>query len=309
MKHFHLIALVGVAASLTATSSVLAQDVAPAPALVPMPMEKANWRVIEVKNVPASLLAFQLDPAHNATPSQLAIPYPFDLGKSGETISPKQEKGVFDLPASIERLVPFDAQQLLLVKGGNAEDVRRLQELTDILDRPLRQVEIEAHLVQLSSEDLKKFLLSLSNNNALPNNSNFQVGFVPGNFQSKLDALVKEGHAQVLAAPRVTAINNLSASIAFLPDASKRTSVKAPATVTAAMNATPTINGDDTVTILMQPLTDINASNSHQLETVANVRDGDTLVLLQNYSPFAKPQQIEVIFVTARIIRRADEPK
>ena len=259
MKHLCLAALLGAATLLSAPMIVRAQT-ANSTVVANNKVIGATWRAIEVKNVPASLLAFQLDPAHNATPLQLTVPYPFGLDKSGETTAPKQaERGIFDLPASIERLVPFDAQQLLLVKGGDTDSMRQLQELVSILDRPLRQVEIEARLVQLSSEDLKTFLPSLSNNNILPNNSNFQVGFVPSNFPSKLDALTKEGHAKVLAAPKVTAINNLSASIAFFPDAPARATDEAPATVAAAMNVTPTINGDETVTLLMQSRLDIQS--------------------------------------------------
>ena len=309
MKHFALAALLGAATFLGTTAGAWAQTT-DSTVVTNAKVTSATWRAIEVKNVPASLLAFQLDPAHNATPLQLTVPYTFGFDKLEETTSPKKgEKGTFSLPASIERLVPFDAQQLLLIKGGDADSMRQLQELVSILDLPLRQVEIEARLVQLSSEDLKKFLPSLSNNNILPNNSNFQVGFVPNNFPSKLDALTKENRAKVLAAPRVTAINNMSASIAFFPDASARATDEAPATVAAAMNVTPTINGDETITLLMQSLTDIQSADARALTTIANVRDGDTLVLLRDYSPFAKPQQIEVIFLTTRILRRADDAK
>jgi type II secretory pathway component GspD/PulD (secretin) len=277
--------------------------------------------------------------------------------------------GVFQLPEGVDRIVAVDPQNALLV-FGTAEGVRELQDTIAILDRPLRQVEIEAQFVTVSTADSRNFGIDFSTAQGNFNASNtgfaspasqgsFQVGFVRGNFQATLNALLTKNRAKLITAPRVTAINNLTAS---LFSTTSRPLILTTAVQGGGLNGgqaqgqnliyiesntgltvTPTINNDDTITVLMQPqveqqtlLADIQAPllTRQELETIANVRDGDTIALgglktrdvsrggakvpLLGDLPFglgkffrsrsATDNESElIIFLTARIVRRLEE--
>ena len=273
--------------------------------------------------------------------------------------------GNFDLPGDIQQIVSVDPQNVLLVAGGSDEDIRRLQELIDVLDQPLRQVEIEAQFVELSTADARTFGIDYSTSrgnfdfstiNSAPavNVGGITLGFVRGNFQARLNALISNNRAKVITAPRVTAINNLTATLVsrerrplILTSVSQNIGGQQAQqqqllfiTSTTGLTVTPTINGDDTVTVLMQPqvqsqggTTGLGNQSERSLETVANVRDGDTIALgglkvvnnQANYTkipllgdiPFigglfrtkvvAEAQSELIIFLTARIVRRAGD--
>lgn len=280
--------------------------------------------------------------------------------------------GSFDLPGDIQQIVSVDPQNVLLVAGGSDEDIRRLNELIDVLDQPLRQVEIEAQFVELQSQDARSFGIDFSTSRgnfdastngfspgAVP--GSISVGFVRGNFQAQLTALMAKNRAKLINAPRVTAINNLTAS---LQSTERRPVILTSAvagggingavgqgqnllfiSTTTGLNVTPTINGDDTITVLMQPQVSsqapaidattngIGTITQRQLETVANVRDGDTIALggLKTISNQSQDRKVPllgdipfigglfrsktiteneselIIFLTARIIRRAGD--
>ena len=274
--------------------------------------------------------------------------------------------GSFDLPGDIEQIVSVDPQNVLLVAGGTDEDIRRLQELIDVLDQPLRQVEIEAQFVELRSQDARTFGIDFStargNFDAAttgfasdPVPGSFQIGFVRNNFTARLNALIANNRAKIINAPRVTAINNLTAT---LQSTERRSLILTTVSqniggqqaqgqnllfisTTTGLTVTPTINGDDTITVLMQPQVStqdpgngaLGTITQRQLETVANVRDGDTIALgglktisnsRQDYKvpllgdipligglfrskTIAENESELIIFLTARIIRRAGD--
>lgn len=222
--------------------------------------------------------------------------------------------GVFQLPEGVDRVVAIDPQNALLVFGTD-EGVRELQDTIAFLDRPLRQVEIEAQFVTVSTADSRDFGIDFQTAQGNFNASNsgfasdttqgsFQLGFVRGNFQATLSALVTRNRAKIITSPRVTAINNLTAELT--------SSVDRPILLTTAVQGggigggtaqgenlvyittsiglvvTPTINNDDTVTVLMEPfleaqtvLADIDAPlvTRQSVRTIANVRDGDVIAL------------------------------
>lgn len=274
--------------------------------------------------------------------------------------------GSFDLPGDIQQIVSVDPQNVLLVAGGTDEDIRRLQELIDVLDQPLRQVEIEAQFVELRSQDASSFGIDFSTSRgnfdaattqfaSAPVPGSFQVGFVRNNFTARLNALVADNRAKIINAPRVTAINNLTATLQsterrslILTSVSQNIGGQQAqgqnllfVSTTTGLTVTPTINGDDTITVLMQPQVSTQDPGSgalgtitqRYLETVANVRDGDTIALgglktianqRQNYkvpllgdipligglfrSKTVTENESElIIFLTARIIRRAGD--
>lgn len=275
--------------------------------------------------------------------------------------------GVFQLPEGVDRIVAIDPQNALLVFGTD-EGVRELTETIAFLDKPLRQVEIEAQFVTVSTSDSRAFGIDFSTSqgnfnangngfapSAPSNNGSFQLGFVRGNFQATLSALLAQSRAKVITAPRVTAINNLTASLqsstvttVVLTSVSQNingnlATQQTPVFISTniGLTVTPTINNDDTITVLMQPELSTQTPtsglfpdiNQQTLETIANVRDGDTIALgglkaktvtrsgdkvpvLSDIpilgSLFKSRRAIDqesdlIIFLTARIIRRAGD--
>jgi type II secretory pathway component GspD/PulD (secretin) len=279
--------------------------------------------------------------------------------------------GVFQLPEGVDRIVAIDPQNALLV-FGTEEGVRELQDTIAFLDRPLRQVEIEAQFVDVSTSDSRNFGIDFStaqgnfnaNNQGFaspPVDGAFQVGFVRGNFQATLNALMTKNRAKLITAPRVTAINNLTAEL-FSDTQSPLILTTAISTggnnqggqgtaqgqnliyitTSVGLTVTPTINNDDTITVLMEPTLEAQTPvegidapriTSNSVRTIANVRDGDVIALggLKNKnisrggsripllgdipligklfrSRSASDQESElIIFLRATIIRRAGD--
>ncbi len=275
-------------------------------------------------------------------------------------------------PEGVDRIVAIDAQNALLVFGTD-EGVRSLQEIINFLDRPVRQVEIEAQFVTVRAGDSSAFGIQFnaSRNGFVVNSdpglpqTNFvtggqQVGFVGANFQAVLTTLVSQNRAKVITAPRVTTLNNLTASLLARTDtpvvlsSSRENPVTGVITTTVrllfirtaiGLIVTPTINADDTVTVVLQPqvaiptpsgvpgFANIPIVNTQSLATIANVRDGDTLALggLRNAVQSRGGTRIPIlsdlpligglfrsrtnvtddaeliIFLTARIVRRAGD--
>lgn len=298
MKHLRLTALVGAATFLGTTASSFAQTALP-PAPAKTDKAPTLTRAIKIENLPSALVAYWLDPKHNARPIALGEVNPNRLGAP----TAAEEQGAFSLPGDIEQIVSIDAQNVVLVAGGSDEDIRRLQELIDVLDQPLRQVEMEAQFVEVNGADLSQFGVDFSGKGNADSAGAYQIGFVRNNFTAKLNKLVAEGSAKIVSAPRVTAINNVPATIRATPSPDR-----AP---TWAYNATPTINGDDTITILLQSkIPPVEGQRS--LTTIVNLRDGDTIALLLGTLPPSGARmtaQTSVVFFTARIIRRAADKK
>jgi type II secretory pathway component GspD/PulD (secretin) len=275
---------------------------------------------------------------------------------------------VFDLPEGIDSMAAIDAQNALLIRG-TAQAVEELQQIIEQIDQPLKQVEIEAQFVSLTTSETKNFGINFSAINgpfsvtgATTNTSgNFTLGYVGRNFQATLQAALNNNRAKVVTAPRVVAINNLTASIftttvttvvlqqSIINNGNGNNQVLAN-TVPIQINTSvgiqvvPTINGDGTITVLMQPTVQQQSPStdpdnpfpsitSQTVNTVAIVKDGDTIALggLRNKGFTYTRQRLPVlgsipilgklfqgtqkadtdadliIFLTARIIRRADD--
>lgn len=274
----------------------------------------------------------------------------------------------FDRPAGVDRIAAIDAQNVLLVFGTD-DGVRELQEIISLLDRPLRQVEIEAQFVTVSTSDSRSFGIDYTatrNNFTASSVGNtgggLTVSYVGANFSATLTALLNRNRAKVITAPRVTAINNLTAELISQTSSpliltvtnnivNNNTTTQAVTqrliyiTTNIGLTVTPTINNDDTVTVLMQPELEsqtpagllgnpsIPLITSQRVRTTANVRDGETIALGglrsaqtsrgQNKIPllgdlplvgvFFRSRNVTdndselIIFLTARIVRRAGD--
>ncbi len=305
---------------LCSDSAVWAQTGGPAAAtggqMAPAGTTEKRTYQLRLRNIKPSLMAFWLDPQGHQVPVEVGAPP--RLKGPADALS---KSGVFRLPAGVDSIVAVDPQDALLV-FGTAEGVAQLRETVEFLDRPLRQVEIEAQFVSIKAEDVAAFGIDFAtargdfNTNAAgmqpgtASKPGVQLGLVRGNFQATLTALQAAGRVKVISAPRVTAINNLTAQISqttsvpvFLGTKDERGQFVplfggtdpnqngTPLRVNTGyqLSATPTINNDDTVTVRL------NVGRKLQLETeagapvelqapvdaevIANVRDGETIAL------------------------------
>lgn len=164
------------------------------------------------------------------------------------------------------------------------------------------------------------------------------------NFPAELDALVAAGKAEILNAPRVTALNNLAAgsgtttltpqsvrvgegAIEFQANlGSKAAPVKAAAYLAqhSGFVVTPTINNDGSIALFLRTGTTLSLKGASDTEafiplqsdnviqSVVNVRDGETVAIaglktrLQGKESTNVAERIHVYFVTARVINRAE---
>ena len=303
-------------------------------------LDAATWRAIHVRNVRPSLIAWQLDGAHNVMPAFLNVPYIAPMKQSVDLNAPERVNGPFGLPEGVQ-LAASDERNLLFVAGADAAQIAQLQESVEVLDQPLRHTELEAQFVELSAKDAEAF--GIASDAATPGapalqapqTGKFQVGFVREDFQKRIDKLVKDDKATIVSTQPQNIINNTGLAISLRSGPIDNTGAnqnKAPLAPKdgsdTIITLTPTINGDDTITVLMNIATAPENMNPAGLMTVANVRDGQTIALtglpasvlphqapkVQNVGgiPFyselfqsktAKDDRVTLIFVSARVVR------
>lgn len=227
--------------------------------------------------------------------------------------------GSFDLPPGVESLVAIDPQNLVLVQiqdtpAGNA-GLEELRRLIAELDRPLQQVEIEAQFVTLTQTAQRNLGLGFNSSNGnfgvsflgtgATVSGGFTLNYARRNFQAVLAGLESQGRAKTVQAPRVLAINNLTAEISatrsfpiILSTAIAGGNIGGGGnavgenlvyiTTTIGLQVRPTINNDGTVTVVLAPTIETpTLSGQGQapqvdtsfIRTVAIVGDGDTIAL------------------------------
>jgi type II secretory pathway component GspD/PulD (secretin) len=289
--------------------------------------EKKTYE-LRLRNIKPSLMAFWLDPQNNERPAELGPA----LTSEGRFGIPAPKNNAFALPEGVDRIVAVDPQNALLV-FGTPEGVAKLRETVGFLDKPLRQIEIEAQFVSVKAEDVAAFGIDFST--ARGNNTNaatltpatggkpgVQLGFVRGNFQAALSKLQTDNGAKVISAPRVTAINNLTASIEsmlsqpmvvgtqdkqgnFQPFYGQTSEGQLTPPLEAGtslhLEMTPTINNDNTITVRLRidkrlqlqaggptpAPTTLQILNG--LDIIANVRDGETIAV-GGFDPASPPK-------------------
>lgn len=260
--------------------------VAPKPKLAPL--DGANWSAIRVNNVPPSIIAWQLDQKHNAMPTFFNVPYAPPMEYAAEYKAPPQTKGTFDL-ADETRLVASDEQNLLFVSGGDAQQIAKVRELVSILDKPLRKIEFGAQLVELPAAELKQFDIDFpaQKDGTKAILGSIQVGLVRNDFHKPLDEMVADGTAKVVSTTPLTLTNNMGQAVSLLSGPIDNTGAnqnKRPAApdsgTDAILTLTPTINGDDTISLLMNLATLSATAEQSHLTTIVNLRDGETIALM-----------------------------
>jgi type II secretory pathway component GspD/PulD (secretin) len=240
---------------------------------------------VQIKNVPPRLMAWWLDPAHNQGPTQtenldeflkrsLTFIVP-DKADSSEKTAAKAQ-GPFVLPEGVEKVAALDAEKVLLVYG-TPEGVRELNDTIAFLDRPLRQIEVEAQLVQIDSPE--EIGVTLDPNRAP---GSLSVGFVRSNYKSILDKLMVERKAKILSAPSVLGVNNFPIHLGV--DVPKPEGAEQPKQFFGlSFQVVPTINNDGTVTMLLE------ISNSPTKATEAPKKELKTRIVFntKNETPMA----------------------
>src|SRR5262249_29947196 len=120
----------------------------------------------------------------------------------------------------VDSILAIDPQNALLVRA-TAAGHDELTRIIGLLDRVLRQVEIEAQFVRVSTTDSRAFGIDFntingpftSPNNGFASGGTFVMGYVRNNFQAVLRTLLDKKRAKVVNSPRIIAINNLTASL------------------------------------------------------------------------------------------------
>lgn len=220
--------------------------------------------------------------------------------------------GALPLPEGIESIIALDPQNALLIYGTD-EAVRRLQdEIISVLDTPIDQVEIETQFVTVNTSYQDQFGIdwNLSNGpfrlrvDGINPGGNIQIGYVRGNFVATLGVLLSRNKAKIVSAPRVQTTNNTPAILFTEVDVPVEVPVRTTnglitttdfvpiqIPVPSFLSVTPSINRDDSVTMLLSPtmsrFTLVSLPNagafpqitSQTVFTILTVRDGETVAL------------------------------
>ena len=171
-------------------------------------MSAAHEQRIQLQNVSPSMMAWWLDPDKHPEPVQMRGSR--DNRQANPLIADKAnpDKEIPALPADIARIETLDSQNALLVVGTEA-GLSELAKVVALLDKPLRQVEVQGQFVVISPEDAKSLGISISSDpkkrySAFPLNAGTLA---------RIAALKTQNKISVLSTPRVLAIENLTAAI------------------------------------------------------------------------------------------------
>jgi len=293
-------------------------------------------------------------------------------GSSNQDV-PASAAATVALPQGVDNIIAIDAQNVLLGRGTD-EGLDRIREIISVLDRPIPQVEIETRFVQIQDQNSNLFGISFTRipNQATTTNGTIVAGdpnagisisYTSGQITANLNAAITAGRVKVVSAPRVTTFNNLTAQVVSINTVTTQItdtilvpngvngSIAVPRTTFfsqvsgVVLTVIPTVNRDGTITMSLQPLvltpspasvkgSLFNDISSQEINTSANIKDGDTLAIggLRTLSqtnqrgkiPFLgdlpiigplfrsrnrQDREFElVIFVTAHIVRSINDP-
>lgn len=241
--------------------------------------------------------------------------------------NPELAPKFLQLPARVDRIVAIDPQNALLV-FGTTEGVKALEERVAVLDKPLQKVEIEARIVNIRRWDISEILPDVSPE------SPFQR--VDSKISEALESHLKANEASVIASPGVQGLNKLRATLyngnnnsdqgyttfIRLPRSNtndlvlRGSTVNIPSKTNYAVQLTPSINTDGTVTMTTYLTQHQEVSFSSTSPFITNtparssgfsttVHDGETIAFFE----FATPETTKtdywfpIVFVTAHIVK------
>lgn len=222
--------------------------------------------------------------------------------------------GLLGFIPGIYNIIPYEPDNALIVVG-TPEGIEALRKLLALLDVPVRQVEISAEFVEISVDATKALGIDwfLTNNETTivgqglspGTGATLVIGYTTPNIRAQLGALLREGKARVVNAPRVTTYNNYPAYISITQDipywypettltqfgGTQTTWVPDVVSVGTYLTVTPTINGDGSVTCYITPSVSdvvgwvsgptgtIPQTSTRDMDTIARVMSGETLVI------------------------------
>lgn len=263
------------------------------------------------------------DPAQTA--NQVVRP-PFNRGSTtttrpGTTTSPAQPgtgttttgTGTDNLrPDGIDAIIPLDQENALLVKGED-DAIQELKDLITLVDLPPKQVMIKAEFVEVSTSESRRLGLDwlLSRPNYLLQTdfrpSGNVIGYVQsGNLTANLRAELTTDTGKIVNAPIISTLNNTAATLSvgrqipFYQSVTTVGNTGPPVTssqvtyidASTQLNILPQINGDNSITLIMQPQVQNTAGfvtgpngeqapiiNQQTLSTARRVANGETIVV------------------------------
>lgn len=215
-------------------------------------------------------------------------------------------------PDGIDAIIPYEADNSLLVKGED-DAVQELKDLITLVDVPSKQVMIKAEFIEVSTTLSQKlgvdWLLSrpeyMVQTDFRPS-GNVLAYVQTGNVTANLRAELTTGGGKLVNSPIISTLNNTAATISIgkqipfyqsstqnngsgvLVTSSSVTYIDA----STELNVLPQINGDDTITLILQPrvsdstgfVTGPNGEQAPQIsqETLSTARivaSGETIVV------------------------------
>jgi len=283
------------------------------------PAANGKVHLVRIKNVKASVMAWWLDPAHNTEPNEFVYSnrsetrnFP-QLPNSYSIRRPLGEN--YNLPEGVS-LTAINSRNVLYILAAD-EAMQQVQKNIDLLDKPLKQIEIETQYIQVSPKEMKRLKIPTAGEANRPNiktSGPFTLGFPQTDIKAKIAELLKENKARVFTAPRVTAINTLTAEIRttttmpavvnikdstliFKTDNStKSDTTTAPFNISVSVGfaARPTINKDKTISLLLSPSRTLELQQTNKAQepkslilgnldntqSIENLEDGDTIALI-----------------------------
>lgn len=305
MKHFVSLGLVLLLGAASLAADKPAVDI---PELIPKP---TNEIVIKLRHVKPSLMVQWIDPKNHPAPIE-------DCGPKSSAVSLFQiPAGIdkvkvieFQIPAGIDKVEAIEDQNCLLV-CGTKEAVKELKQLVDLLDVPLKELELDVALYKVDADTLNTLNPRSVSASPIALSRPSSAIVVTEREKKILDEAIATGRAQMLKKEKLRTLNNRAVCMESQLPNSIATLI-----TTFKISLVPTVNGDGTITVLAQP--GLNTSQTVENQTVPttsskivqmvfNARDGDTVML--SLSPWKVNPQNYVCVITPRLVRKKTTPQ
>jgi len=258
---------------------------------------------IVLRNVRPSRMAYWVDRANQPVPKEFAVePWkqkssrqPTDSAKSplarNAPATRNHTGGAgFQLPEGVEKIVAVDAKNVLMIYGTES-GIRELRSIVEILDRPVQLIELTARYIEVERGSSKGVYEALGINYSMSNgpfaksdktpDGTFSVGFIGD--VSKLEDALQRGLVRQLGSTQSVIPNNLPASSTLLTISASNSPNTFPLPLSIETHVTPTVNADDTITLMLSPKLRIERDqggfSEQSIQSVVNIRDGDTVAL------------------------------
>lgn len=218
------------------------------------------------------------------------------------------------LGENMEPPIAYLPQNALIVRG-TPENIDEFRELLEMLDQPIKQIEISVKIVQIKASRSRSLGIEWRLNNGAfriwntglaPPGANTILQYATGTFDAQLNTSLRDGSATVIDEPFVLAGNNQLAQVMFMTSVpyfaafisynqfGQRTVDYTPGEVPVInqLITRPRVNADDSITVFfMVMLSDVvgtvTGPNGESIPSIAmqmfycevRVADGDTIVV------------------------------